>query len=288
MDEVRAAEEILRNAINENGGEEDEEDVPPEGEAPAADEAGAEREAEEDQPDDVSISEAESSDEDVPLVKRRGALTSQAASARPADVIESVADVSKEGSEPPEDLPLAMRFRVPSEEAVAARRRKGAKKQGRKKGGGKKKSAAKVAAKGGADLVAEEGEEAVATEGGGEEKLAEMGAEASVAEASEQSSEEDVPLGMRKRVMSEEDLPILAKGLKPLVLDESVPLGVGVARAPKRRKLELRRAGSGDVSSRDGSEGERPKRKRRRAAVAERWGSEAFAFLLKFLLNACL
>ncbi|GAQ78480.1 ARM repeat superfamily protein [Klebsormidium nitens] len=272
MDEVRAAEEILRNAINDNGGEEDEDDVPPEAEPPATDEVGGERGEEEDQPDDVSISEAESSDEDVPLVKRRGAVTSQAASARAADVVEGVADITKEGREPPEDVPLAMRFRVPLEEAGAARRRKGAKKQGRKQG--RKKRVVKIPEKGGADLVAEEGQEKIAAEGGGEAKLAEGGAEASVAEASEQSSEEDVPLGMRKRVMSEEDLPILAKGLKPLVLDESIPLGVGVARAPKRRKLELRRAGSGDVSSRDGSESERPKRKRRRASVAERWDSE--------------
>jgi hypothetical protein len=210
-EEMEAAEEILRNAINENGGEE---------EAPA--EGGGEEDAEmaggEDQPDDVSISESASSEEDLPLLRRRAAVTSAEAA------VMSLEAGSPAG--PGEDLPLALRFRVPSEGALAARRRRKA------KGGRRRGVKRKVAAEGGSD----------------------------------ESSEEDVPLGMRKKVMSEEDLPILAKGLKPSILDESVSQAGGLSKAGKRKKL---------AHDPEGSETERPqKRKRRRRAVAENRASE--------------
>lgn len=210
-EEMEAAEEILRNAINENGGEE---------EAPA--EGGGEEDAEvaggEDQPDDVSISESASSEEDLPLLRRRAAVTSA------ETAVTSLEAGSPAG--PGEDLPLALRFRVPSEGALVARRR-------RKATGGRKRGVKrKVAAEGGSD----------------------------------ESSEEDVPLGMRKKVMSEEDLPILAKGLKPSILDESVSQAGGLSKAGKRKKL---------AHDPEGSETERPqKRKRRRRAVAQNRASE--------------
>jgi hypothetical protein len=207
-EEMEAAEEILRNAINENGGEE---------EAPV--EGGGEEDADVDQPDDVSISESGSSEEDLPLLRRRAAVTSAEAT------VTSLETGSPAG--PGEDLPLALRFRVPSEGALAARRRRKKTKGGRKRGVKRK----------------------VAAEGG-----------------SEESSEEDVPLGMRKKVMSEEDLPILAKGLKPSILDESVSQAGGLSKAGKRKKL---------AHDPEGSETERPqKRKRRRRAVAENRASK--------------